>query len=48
MGNVNGQCRYNKMVDCDSRTCKFCGWNPAVKEIRLRDWYMKRLAEREN
>lgn len=46
-GNVNGRCRFNKMVDCDSRTCNYCGWNPEVAEIRLREWYMKRMAERE-
>lgn len=31
-------CKYNKMVECTtvSRVCSSCGWNPAIKEERIR------------
>ena len=38
-------CRYNKMIDCGERNCRHCGWNPDVKEIRLREWYAARAGQ---
>ncbi len=31
-------CKYNSMIDCGTscRPCSRCGWNPAVKEERVR------------
>lgn len=35
-------CRFNKMVDCESRMCWQCGWNPNVASIRIKDWLRRR------
>lgn len=32
-----GICYYNDGVDCDSRNCCKCGWNPAVNERRKKE-----------
>lgn len=31
-------CKYNSMINCETscRPCSHCGWNPAVKEERVR------------
>lgn len=31
-------CKYSSMIECQpgGRRCEQCGWNPAVKEERLR------------
>ena len=33
---VNGrwQCPYNVAVECETRTCSRCGWNPRVAKAR--------------
>lgn len=33
-------CVYNNMIECQPgcRNCSSCGWNPAVKEKRVREF----------
>lgn len=33
---IESQCKYNKMIDCSSRTCAGCGWHPEVCARRLK------------
>ena len=38
-------CRFNKLIDCKSRACGSCGWNPPVAEQRIIDWHRKRYGK---
>ena len=31
-------CKFNKMIDCDTKACGNCGWHPEVREQRLDEW----------
>lgn len=44
---TSGYCVFNSSVECGERTCKNCGWNPAIKEVRVVEWCRRRAAEKE-
>lgn len=41
-------CKFNKMIDCDTKTCKNCGWCPEVKEKRINEWLKNRAKNHTN
>jgi len=42
-------CKYNSMIECQpgSRDCSRCGWNPAVRELRLKQALQTQSYKRE-
>lgn len=38
-------CKFNKMINCGTKECKCCGWNPDVKEQRINNWMKNRKRE---
>lgn len=39
----SSECVHNKMIECqgDYRPCFKCGWNPTVREQRVKEFYTK-------
>ena len=38
-------CKFNKIIDCSTKECQNCGWNPDVKEKRVDEWMRNRKRE---
>lgn len=32
---IEHQCKFNKMIECDCRSCAGCGWHPDICARRL-------------
>lgn len=45
MNSIRGNCKFSPMVNCGIANCTSCGWNPAVRQARLKQIRRERAHE---
>lgn len=45
MNSLRGNCKFSPMVNCGIANCTSCGWNPAVRQARLKQIRCERAHE---